>query len=241
MMAYNAVGMNVPSKVREALQDAMEIAVDNVPEIPGQIYICVDTSGSMGSAVTGDRGSVTSKVSCREVAALFASAMLRKNKSAQVIPFDTSVHIVDVNPRDTVITNARKLALSGGGTDCSCAMRYLNDKKATGSAVVFLSDYESWVDRGYTGTGLLNEWNRFQDRNPKAKLVCIDLTPRTNSQVNNHKNILQVGGFGDSVFDVAANFVKFGDSEDHWLQEIEAISLEREVVVADAEEETETA
>jgi len=231
LMAYNATD-GVPHTVREALQDAMEAALENVPAIDGQIYVCVDTSGSMGSAITGSRIGATSKVRCIDVAALFGAALLRKNKAAEVMPFDTRVHATKLNGRDTVMTNARTLAgFGGGGTDCSCALRELNSRKAKGNAVIFVSDNESWVDSGYSfgygrGTGMLSEWQIFKARNPNAKLVCIDLTPRSNSQVKEMQDILQVGGFGDQVFDVVASFIAHGSSNDHWVDTINAVDLD---------------
>jgi 60 kDa SS-A/Ro ribonucleoprotein len=228
LMAYNAVGSEVPFAVKDALQDAMEIAIDNVPEFDGQVYVCVDTSGSMGSAITGNRPGATSQVRCVDVAGLFAAATLRKNKGAECLPFDTSVHHVTLNPRDSVMTNAKALARNGGGTDCACALRELNQKNKKGEAVIFVSDNESWVDGGLysRGTGLMTEWQTFKKRNPKAKLICIDLTPRANSQATVRQDILQVGGFGDAVFDVIASFIKHGHSTDHWLSVIESVDLD---------------
>jgi 60 kDa SS-A/Ro ribonucleoprotein len=80
LAAYKATGADVPVAVREALQDAMEIALQNVPELEGQVVVCPDVSGSMSSAVTGHRGSVTSAVRCIDVAALVTAALLRKNQ-----------------------------------------------------------------------------------------------------------------------------------------------------------------
>ncbi len=228
MMSYVASLGNVPIEIGNAIQDAMELAIDNVPDFKGQIYICVDTSGSMGSPVTGHRPGSTTAVRCVDVASLFASAILRKNQNAQVIPFDTRVHKCDLNPRDTVITNAQKLAkFGGGGTDCATALHSLNAVKATGDAVIYISDYESWVDgRNYgNNTGMLTEWRIFKSHNKNAKLVCIDLTPRNNAQVKENEDILQVGGFGDGVFDVVANFIETGWSVNHWVSEIEKINL----------------
>jgi len=46
--------------VRNALQDALELAMANVPEIGGQVVVCPDISGSMSSPLTGHRkGSTT--------------------------------------------------------------------------------------------------------------------------------------------------------------------------------------
>ena len=49
----------MPREVREALQDAMEIAIANVPAIDGKVYVCPDVSGSMHSPVTGHRKGAT--------------------------------------------------------------------------------------------------------------------------------------------------------------------------------------
>lgn len=234
LTAYQTISSNpaIPMEIKEALQDAMEIAIDNVPEYDGKIYVAVDTSGSMCNPITGNRGYGAATVTrCVDVAALFASAILRRNKDATVIPFDTRIHRVQLNPRDSVMTNVQKLNRGGGGTDCACVLRHLNQTSAKGDLVVYVSDCESWVDSPYhsyynrNGTGMMNEWTTFKARNKKAKLVCIDLTPRTNSQVTEHKDILQVGGFGENVFDIIGSFLEYGNEADHWLSEIEKIEL----------------
>lgn len=229
LMAYHAAE-NVPFEVREALQDAMTHALENTPPIKGKVYVCVDTSGSMGSPITGTRfGGHSSKVSCVDVAALFAAAVLSKNRDAEIWTFNSSAVQVKLNPRDSIMTNAGKLNRAGGGTDCSAALRGLNANKAKGDAVIYVSDYESWIDSGYNysyyGTGMLTEWQTFKGRNKNSKLVCIDLTPRTNSQVTNHKDVLCVGGFGDAVFDVVASFVEHGQADDHWVDVIEKTEI----------------
>ena len=237
MMAWKATENReqVPFEVRDALQDAMAIAIDNVPVIKGQVYICVDTSGSMSSSITGWRSVATSYVRCVDVASLFASCILRKNPDAVVLPFDTRIHQVKLNPRDTVITNAEKLArFGGGGTDCGCALAHINKSGRTGDAVIYVSDCESWVDScGYFGlgqykqsTGMATEWKTFKNRNKNARLVCIDLTPNPVSQVKEQEDTLLVGGFGDQCFDVIASFIEYGTSKSHWVGEIETISLD---------------
>jgi 60 kDa SS-A/Ro ribonucleoprotein len=249
LAAYRAVeSSDMPRKIVDALHDAMEIATDNVPEIDGDIAIGLDTSGSMhGAAITGHRGSATSAVRCVDVAALFASAVLRKNRSAKVLPFDTSIRRCKIEPRDTVMTNANKLAkLGGGGTNCSLPLRALNQSQTKVDAVIFVSDYESWVDSDSAWdygdrTGMMSEWTALKRRCPKAKLVCIDLTPRDNAQVRPRKDILQVGGFSDQVFNVVADFLASAD-DDAWVQRIEAIDLKTPDVTKDEEiaEETKT-
>ncbi len=81
--------VRVPAAVREALQDAMELAIKNVPRVAGKVYVCPDVSGSMHSPVTGHRPGATTTVRCIDVAALVAAAVLRKNPEAEVIPFES--------------------------------------------------------------------------------------------------------------------------------------------------------
>jgi 60 kDa SS-A/Ro ribonucleoprotein len=77
MVAYMQTDSAVPGEIRDALQDAMEVAISNVPAIDGTVYVCPDVSGSMRSAITGHRPGATSVVKCVDVAALVAAAVLR--------------------------------------------------------------------------------------------------------------------------------------------------------------------
>src|SRR5260221_3054438 len=115
LAAFKSAGADVPSMVRDALQDAMEVATQNVPRITGKVYVCADVCGSMSSPVTGFRVGATSAVRCIDVAALVAASILRQNPQAEVVPFETAVVTVNLNGRDSVMTNAQKLAAIGGG------------------------------------------------------------------------------------------------------------------------------
>jgi 60 kDa SS-A/Ro ribonucleoprotein len=230
--AFLNVNSDVPKKLTVALQKAADSALENIPELTDKIYIMVDTSGSMYSPITGHRGSVTTKMRCVDVAGLMASALMRKNQDVEIIPFDTSVHKHNLNPMDSIMTNAQKLAsYGGGGTSCSIAIKHLNDKKAKGDLLIMVSDNESWIDTSNSyygtsrGTETMNEWVKFKARNSEAKFVCIDITPNKTVQAVG-KDILNIGGFNDSIFDVVAMFQKFGSSEDLWVKTIENVSLD---------------
>ena len=228
MTAYVAAGAGVPAVVREALQDAMEVATANVPQVEGKVYVLPDVSGSMHSPVTGHRQGATTAVRCIDVAALVAATLLRKNPSAEVIPFESDVVEVRLNPRDSVMTNAQKLAaLPAGGTNCSAPLRRLNERKAKGDLIVYVSDQESWVDAPQYGrfggghTETMREWARFKERNPRARMVCIDIQPYGTTQAVEREDILNVGGFSDQVFDVIAGFAAGRLDADHWVEVIE--------------------
>jgi len=245
MAAYLASVGNVPSEISEALQDAMEWALQNVPELAGNVVVCPDVSGSMGCPVTGYRPGASSKVRCIDVAALVAAAILRKNPRARVLPFEEKVVDISLNPRDTVMTNAQKLAaIGGGGTACSAPLALLNKEKAKVDLVVLVSDNESWVDaaqlqgKGYyalRGTRLMQEWETLKKHNPSARMVCLDMVPNTHTQAVERDDILNIGGFSDAVFTLLNEFRRGTLGESHyagdklgasyWVNQIENISL----------------
>jgi len=227
MAAFMNISGDVPGEIRDALQDAMEIALRNVPALAGKVYVFPDVSGSMKSPVTGARKGATTAVKCADVAALIAAAVLRKNPRAEVIPFETDVVPLKLNSRDSVMTNAAKLAsIGGGGTNCSAPLALLNGRKAAGDVIIYVSDYESWVDaKAGRGTETMRQWNVFKARNPKAKLVCIDLAPNQTTQAAEAADILNVGGFSDQVFEVVAQFAEGALHAAHWVGVIEATRI----------------
>ena len=229
LTAYQATSNQMPFEIREALQDAMETAVQNVPAIQGKVVVCPDVSGSMHSSVTGHRGSATSKTRCIDIAALVSAAMLRTNPQARVIPFEQITVNVKLNPRDSIMTNAEKLAnIGGGGTACSAPLAMLNREKADVDLVVIVSDNESWADESQgwgATTSLMKEWDILKRRCPEAKLVCLDIQPYTRAQARNRHDILNIGGFSDQVFTLIGSFAKQGMGADFWVEEIEKTEL----------------
>ena len=225
--AYRMTGDDVPAVVREALQDALDAALVNVPRLEGRVVVCPDVSGSMRSPVTGVRQGATTKVRCVDVAALVAAAFLRTHRDARVMPFEVGVVDVKLNPRDSVLTNAEKLAaVGGGGTNCSAPLARLVAERASVDTVIMVSDNESWVDKSRRGaTETMKQWALIKRRNPAAKLVCIDLQPYGSTQAQEQSDILNVGGFGDAVFDVIAQFAAGSFGAGHWVDAIESVKL----------------
>lgn len=240
LAAYVNAEAEVPKKIKSALHKAAEIACGNVPELPGAVVIGLDVSGSMSSPVTGHRGrGATSKMRCVDVAALFAAAILRRNPESVVIPFDTSAYEPRIDPSDTILSLAERLAkYGGGGTDCSqpivAALKRHNRRKFAG--VVLVSDNQSWVYGGamfaggrHGATGVMDQWQQFVQHqqqwlsNGPPKLVCIDLQPYGTSQAPERDDILNIGGFSDAVFDVVSAFLA-GDAG-RFVAEVEALAL----------------
>ena len=237
LAAYRAVSASMPPAIVFALARSIEHAVANVPEVPRSVALCPDVSGSMHAPVTGHRGSTTSKVRCIDVAALVTAALLRKSERATVLPFADDVVPLPLasrlNALDSVVTNAEVLSsLPGGGTSCAAPLRWLNARGEAPDLVVFVSDNESWVDlrrRGDDGSTrgpvMIEEWDRLRARNPRAKLVLVDLQPRATTSAHGRPDVLEVGGFSDSAFDIIASFTRDETNGAVLLQAIESISI----------------
>jgi 60 kDa SS-A/Ro ribonucleoprotein len=242
LAAYLNADEAVPKKIKTALHKAAEIACGNVPELPGPVVIGLDTSGSMSSPVTGNRGrGATSKMRCVDVAALFAAAILRRNPESVVIPFDTQAYEARLDPSDSVLSLAERLArYGGGGTDCSLPLVAANTtyRNRRFAGCVLVSDNQSWVCQGQPfaygrqgSTGLVDQWQRFVQNQKRLggdgiaspKLVCIDLQPYGTTQAPERNDILNVGGFSDAVFSVVAAFL--ADDAGRFVAEVEAVEL----------------
>ncbi len=240
--AYLNAADDMPAAIKAALHKAAEIACGNVPVLPGPVVIGLDVSGSMQSPATGNRGvGGTTKMRCIDVAALVAAALLRRNPDSVVIPFDTQAHVARVDPSDSILSLAERLAkYGGGGTDCSLPLVTANQMYRTRrlAGVVMVSDNESWVYQGRANvhgragsTGVMTEWQKFVQNQVKLqgsltsgpKLICIDLQPNTTTQAPDRSDILNVGGFSDAVFDVLAAFLESDTSR--FVSEIEAVTL----------------
>lgn len=233
---------DIPKEIILALHDAVEISVKNVPVIDGQIYVCPDVSGSMSSPITGNRKGSTTNVRCVDAAALVAAALMRANPMTEVLPFDDHVHKNNLNPKDSILTNATALAkFGGGGTSCNLPLEQLNKQKAKGDLVIYISDNMSWMEyyqKGYPhgyytnpsyvqplSSPMAKAWQEFKRRNPKAKLVLIDIQPYGTTQVQDDPSVLNIGGFSDHVFELLSLFVKGELTSDHWVGEINKITL----------------
>jgi 60 kDa SS-A/Ro ribonucleoprotein len=229
MTAALMADSQVPPRLIEALATAMEIALANVPTIKGSVYVCPDVSGSMSSPATGYRPGATSTVRCIDIAALMAAAMLRQNPQGEIIPFEHNVvRKLRLNPQESVLKNAEKLArIGGGGTNTSAPLAWLNNHKMQGNLVIYVSDNESWVDGNAHGrsTAMMKQWAIFKQRNPNARLVCIDIQPYNTTQAPDSNDILNIGGFSDQVFDVIADFAAGRLQKDHWVGVINKVAL----------------
>lgn len=247
MATWAALDDAVPQVVRQALEQVMQAALENVPRLTGRVVVAVDVSGSMASPVTGYRKGATSKLCCVDVASLFACALKQVNPDIEIMPFDTQLHSLNIVEHESDVSLFGRLkqvfsgsktrsifevakqfaALGGGGTNCSIPLKRLNRDQTTVDLMIYFSDNESWADQLRTQhkTGMLYEWDILKQRCPHAKLVCVDLQPYTHTQAPERADTINIGGFSDEVFRLIDLFAQGKMHADHWVSEIEKIEL----------------
>ncbi len=238
LMVTSLFADGAPPQLTHALRSAMEVAIENIPQVPGGVAVCPDISGSMQSFITGNRGTASTKVTCVMVSALVAAAFLRRNAGNSVlVPFNDKYVPINMDSRRAPVMEIAKAIMQriGGGTSCESALRQLNATLATQKLVVIVSDNMSWVDIMPKGVGpgrvrndaspLMHQWTLYKQRVPDAKLVCLDIQPNTTSPAYDRKDILNIGGFSDTVFEVINQFCTVGLEAGNWVKIIEDIDL----------------
>jgi hypothetical protein len=99
------------------------------------------------------------------------------------------------------------------------------------AGIVLVSDNESWVGAGRRGsTGVMTAWEAFVANQRKLagkeaspKLVNIDLQPYQTVQACERDDIMNIGGFSDSVFNVISAFL--ANNNQRFVAEVDAIEL----------------
>lgn len=236
LTTYRNIDNDIPTAVKIGIQNALDASVNNIPDYGRNLYLFLDTSSSMMSPVTGDRGSATTATSCFDVAKMFAIALYKKNPTTTKIVQFSSVtqYENNLNPHDSIVTNCENIQFLGGATDCSLPMKELLQQiKQDGytsehpPVIIYLSDNESWIEQRLSvrGTYTMNYFRQLQKLVPGVKLVCVDLCPNATSQAQNEDDILNVGGFSDFVFTIINNFIQYGKKGSWFVDKIEQTVL----------------
>ena len=199
-----------------ALETALELSVANVPHLKGTTFITSDNSGSMR-----DTMSERSKMTRIEVGGLMAAMSNKFCDDAVCSVFGENFAVVNLNPKDSILTNSQKLAGKGVGhnTNAWKAIDYLNRQKLKVDRVILFSDEQCYDDRGY-GESLAAQWQKYRSAvNPKAIMYSIDLAGYGTSQFPQDANVCLLAGWSDRVL----QFIPAYEQKESVLKHIESI------------------
>ncbi|AGM11427.1 RNA-binding protein [Halogranum tailed virus 1] len=204
----------------EFLENAMEVATENLPDVFENTFTAVDVSGSMRSSVSGD-----SELQCMEIATLFGAMMLERQSDVGVFASDFAE--INADPRNPLVTNAEKMQSVGvgGSTNGWKVLRGLRNEDRSYERIIVFTDMQLWNDSTWrTNTSFKDEWDAYKAENPNASLYLIDLqhygdlvTPEGAHDVYN------MSGWSEQVLD----FIEKVENVDGMIQEIESVEPAR--------------
>ena len=224
----------------DAIEGAIEIACQNIPELEGNCAILVDDSGSMrGDAGGHSRVSAFSKTNSSMIAHLFASMMAWRQHDVYVglfgdrliqVPYKRDVKLLDFNKESYEIGSR-----CGGATENGIYTFLENvvaEKKKIDNIIVF-SDCQ--IGRGYDftawyGTSSSNRslhfhelFKEFRKINPNANFIVVNLRQSGGTSVfDKSQRILNIAGWSDKIFDTIKSQCKGWEAI---IKEIEAIEI----------------
>ena len=107
-------------KIKNALLQALELSISNVPALKGKVAIASDVSGSMESTLTGDY----SVVQCIDLVGLFTGCLIKRCESLPIVlPFNHEVRedvAAKVLSKETIFDIAKCFNASGGTGESIC-------------------------------------------------------------------------------------------------------------------------
>lgn len=135
--AYRSLNGLASSKVFDALEDAIDISVENLPKIPGRTIIAMDTSGSMSSCISSK-----SDVKCCDISVLLGLIANRICDDSIVYTFNHSIKRMDISRRGGLIENTIRYAHPSGGTDMTLPFVEMLRGDIKADRIIILSDNE---------------------------------------------------------------------------------------------------
>ena len=136
LSAYKELQNIGGSRVFDALENALEASIENMPKLEGTTVIAVDTSGSMGSAV-----SAKSNVRCYEIAMLLGLVANKICDNSIFYTFDTTIKKHAVSHRTGILETVTK-SCHGGGTNMYLPFERMISDNVKADRIIVISDNE---------------------------------------------------------------------------------------------------
>ena len=227
--------------VLDALEDAIQYSVENIPELEGNVAILVDHSGSCrGDAGGSSTVSAFSKTSTAMIGNLFGSMMAYRQKNVYIglfgdklidVPMDRNMKMLDFNKM-----SFDKGACCGPCTEAGIydfMRKCIDEKKKVDNVVVFSDcqignntyEFTPWYgDKSSDLGGHFHElFKEFKKLNPMCNWIVVNLRQSGGTSVfDKSMRILNIAGWRDKIFDVTKSNCKGRDAV---IKEIEAIEI----------------
>lgn len=187
----------------KAIRDALNVSVDNVPELEGDTLILMDVSGSMQTPLAnkpnkptfGSYGSSPGgTIQLTHIAALLGSIISTKIQG-EAWAFATSSQKCQFGPGDDILQKVNKVygMQLGGGTNMGEALTKALKRSKPFRRVIILTDMQAMDD-------VWNPIREYRTKNPNFSAYVIDLQGYRVSCLPKGNGCYQLAGFSDRVF-----------------------------------------
>ena len=208
-------------KVSKALEDAMAIACQNVPDLEGNCAILIDHSGSVrGDWYGSSTVSPWSNVKTAHIGNLFGSIVAFKQNDVYIGMFGDKLISPKID-RNIGLLEFNKYTYDegnrcGGSTENGLyefLKNVIAEKKHIDNFIVF-SDMEignggegGWDHTSSSGVHFKDLFKEFRKINPNCLTVCCNIRAQSGTSVfNPNLKILNVSGWSNNIFDVISMY-----------------------------------
>lgn len=228
-------------KILDALEDAIQISCQNIPELEGKVAVLIDHSGSCrGDSGGSSAVSAFAKTSTAMIGNLFGSMLAYRQKDVYIGLFGDKLINVPIDRENKKILEFNKESFEiggecGGRTETGIydfIRQCVKEKKKIDNIVVF-SDCEIGTNKNFTpwfGNSIEDHdvhfhslFKKFKKINPNCKWIVVNLRSSSGTSVfDRNQGILNIAGWSDKIFDVIKTHTKGFDA---MIAEIEAIEI----------------
>lgn len=212
---YNAYQNVKNQDMLQAISEALEHSLSNVPKFDGKALVAVDSSGSMdGDPI--------------QKASIFAAALVKSNDT-DLILYDTNLKEIKFLRNEPVLTLAEKIQKEamGGGTQTSLVYKYAFERLREGNLkyerIIILSDNESWVEGlGYSSfryDSVQDYFTAYRKEND-CFVYAIDIQGYGTKDIGGNR-VFHLAGWSEKMFD----FMKWIEKENELVEFINRIEL----------------
>lgn len=225
--AYNAVSIrgdvHHKSVILDALEECMDISMNNLPEIKGKTAVLSDNSGSAWGAIPSEYGTV--KIA--EIDNLSATIMACRSDEGVIVPFGDKIIPIPASKRNGILSQAKNVNQQGRtvGMNTECGVWTFLDDAITNNVwydnIIIFSDmqaghgdlygYDADIQkRGFCALGkvsygnikyinVMDLINAYRNKvNPKVNVMCVQTAGYNNVVVpeNIYRGVISYGWTG---------------------------------------------
>lgn len=194
----------------EAIETAMEISIQNIPQIEGTSFLSSDNSGSMTWST-----SVNSKMNYQEIGSLMQALAVKLCENQQTSVFAQLFKIVPASKNSSILDNAKKFKRVevGGSTNGFLIMEYLLKQKQVVDRIMIFTDCELYDSTNWNSSTTFAElFLKYQSTiNKNVKLYMFNLAGYGTAVIPTEiKNAVFISGWSEKVFEFIHLFEQNG-------------------------------